>query len=1024
MLQRETVGFIGDIVGPQCEAPILVPSCPPAEDLVRLGSQPLGAATYLKLEDHVESCEACQAFLQGLVDRRRSVVTKEGAQSHAPGTAPDIPDLVIERELGRGSMGVVYLARQESLQRLVALKVLRVGLETGARAQGRWRREARAACRAPHPNAVQVFQVGDSEGWFYLVLEFVSGGTLKDRLNDPLPPADAARLVEEIARAVAHFHRAGVLHLDLKPSNILLEGEPETGWQHVTPKVADFGIARLRNDTGAMTASLDGPLGTPAYMAPEQASADRASLGPAADIYALGAILYHSLTGRPPFQGASVIETLDQVRAQEPVPPRRLNSRIPRDLETICLKCLQKEPSRRFKTADGVAEDLLRWREGRPITARPASPVERSWRWCRRRPAIATLATALVLTLVTAFVVLLALLERAEMERASAVKARLLAEERDKANMAIIKQLGALAWTGLKESRPDLVNRTFQTARIMRDRIGKLKAQPGFDPDLLGQLGILQLVFAQKLNTEGRQEEARELLAESVTLLEQNRRADPADQILLKQYLNSLLFFGSVVFADNQVDRAHDCFDKAEALLPSLSDSPARIACSAGLSRVRRAFAVKLDELGRRKEARALLANSVTLLEQNRRVDSADQRLLAEHFSTLHHLGGLLVADDQVDLAFGCLDKAHSLLPDVSETSIRIAFLASDCNLRRSIAVRLNERGRTREGSVLLADTLTLLEANRRIDSTDQSLLAQHISSLVTLGGLAFADDQVDLVLECLDRAAALLPGLTERPVCIAFVTQISSVRRSIGDQLARRGDPVRFKRILGADLRMFDSLDVNEPKLAVFKARTLADLGKLSLATKLLESVLNRHSIDREVRAQAEQALAGLSVPRFLHLEPFGAVSALGAKDSDPEAWADALLADVSARCKTFNIRMSVTPEVVWGIAPSVLSMAGKQRRSGLLADARRTGERFHSLANRLVTLYPDLPASHMVLSSAFIHLAKAAWNAKENEGAKRLERQSLDAARRALVLDLRGEDARQLVADLEKRVARHLGK
>ena len=236
-----------------------------------------------------------------------------------------------------------------------------------------------------------IHRVDETEEWLWLVLEFVTGGTLKDRLTEPLPARDAARFAEITARAVGYFHARGVCLLDLKPSNILLDGEPGAPWKIVSPKISDFGIARLEGDPGTTETGANGPKGTPSYMSPEQVAALPGTIGPGADIYALGALLYHLLTGRPPFQGASSAETLDQVRTQDPVPPRQLNGRIPRDLETICRKCLEKAPSRRYRSAEALAGDLRLWLEGCPIKARRVSPIGHAWRLCRRHPAVAGL---------------------------------------------------------------------------------------------------------------------------------------------------------------------------------------------------------------------------------------------------------------------------------------------------------------------------------------------------------------------------------------------------------------------------------------------------------------------------------------------------------------------------------------------------------------------------------------------------------------------------------------------------------
>jgi eukaryotic-like serine/threonine-protein kinase len=299
-------------------------------------------------------------------------------------------------ELGRGGMAVVYQARQRSPNRLVALKTILAGAHASPAEVARLRAEADAVARLQHPNIVQVYEVGEHEGLVYLALEYVAGGSLAQRLRGvPLVPAEAARLLEVIARAVDFAHRHGVVHRDLKPANVLLVSDDCSDHSPLTsPKVSDFGLAKqLGGDAAAMTQS-GAVVGTPAYMAPEQATGRSKDVGPAADVWALGVILYEVLTGRPPFQGPTPLDTIRQVTADEPVPPRRLQPHLPRDLETVCLKCLHKEPRKRYAGAGELADDLGRWQRGEPVRARPVGLLGRTWRWCRRNAAVAGLLGA------------------------------------------------------------------------------------------------------------------------------------------------------------------------------------------------------------------------------------------------------------------------------------------------------------------------------------------------------------------------------------------------------------------------------------------------------------------------------------------------------------------------------------------------------------------------------------------------------------------------------------------------------
>ena len=254
---------------------------------------------------------------------------------------PSVPGYEILGELGRGGMGVVYKARQLGFNRVVALKMILSGAHAGTEERERFRTEAEAVARLQHPNIVQVHEVGEHEGRPFFSMEFCRGGGLNRKLaGTPLPPAEAARLVETLAQAVQAAHQQNVVHRDLKPANVLLA---EDG----TPKITDFGLARKLDEAGqTRTGEV---MGTPSYMAPEQAGGRSKEIGPAADVYALGAILYECLTGRPPFRSPTDVDTVMQVLSDDPVPPRRLQSKTPRDLETICLKCLEKQPARRTR---------------------------------------------------------------------------------------------------------------------------------------------------------------------------------------------------------------------------------------------------------------------------------------------------------------------------------------------------------------------------------------------------------------------------------------------------------------------------------------------------------------------------------------------------------------------------------------------------------------------------------------------------------------------------------------------------
>jgi serine/threonine protein kinase/tetratricopeptide (TPR) repeat protein len=380
----------------------------------------------------------------------------ETSESAAPRPPVEIPGYLILGRLGGGGMGVVYKARHLRLGRLVALKMIRSGELASAAELARFRTEAQAAARLQHPNVVQIFEVGEVHGQPFFCMEYVEGKSLAELVNGtPWPCVPAARLVETLARAIDAAHRQAIIHRDLKPGNILLAGvrdlesgirsqesggsgeKPVGGFltpdsRLLTPKITDFGLAKMlagdqgQTETGAF-------LGSPSYAAPEQAGAHKNAIGPHTDLYALGAVLYELLTGRPPFKGATLLETIRQVLDQEPVPPRLLNQSVPPDLEAICLKCLEKGPARRYASAADLAEDLGRWQHHEPTRARPPGALGRAGRWCRRHPALTTVAAVIalgVLGMSWQWREAVAAGELAEERREAAVKAEELAQTR------------------------------------------------------------------------------------------------------------------------------------------------------------------------------------------------------------------------------------------------------------------------------------------------------------------------------------------------------------------------------------------------------------------------------------------------------------------------------------------------------------------------------------------------------------------------------------------------------------------
>ena len=411
--------------------------CPSHADLSAFNLGVLPVAMLERVADHLERCPRCEAAVEALDHASDPVIDSLKSFSGLPiSPGPRAVALPTTRvgeyeilgELGRGGMGVVYKACHGRLRRVVALKMLPGGEFASDGYRARFLAEAEAVARLQHPHIVQIFDFGEwgdpagGPAVPYFTLEYVDGGNLNTRLNGkPQPPDRAAEWLLTLARAVHYAHRQGIVHRDLKPSNVLVTAEGQL-------KLCDFGVAKVL--TGSIHETLGGLLvGTPEYMAPEQASGQARDAGPEADVYALGTMLYAMLTGRPPFQSASMLETLEQVRSQEPVPPRRLQPSVPHDLQTICLKCLQKDPRRRYATADALAEDLDRFLTRRPILARPATLLEQAWKRARRRPTEAALVSAITATAIVGFALVVWQWRRAETKAADEAAANLRAQQ-------------------------------------------------------------------------------------------------------------------------------------------------------------------------------------------------------------------------------------------------------------------------------------------------------------------------------------------------------------------------------------------------------------------------------------------------------------------------------------------------------------------------------------------------------------------------------------------------------------------
>jgi serine/threonine protein kinase/tetratricopeptide (TPR) repeat protein len=500
--------------------------------------------------------------------------------------------------LGRGAMGVVYKARQRGLKRTVALKMILAGGHASELELARFGTEAEAVAQLQHPNIVQVYEVGEHQGCPYLSLEYVDGGSLSGKLAaTPQPILPAAQLAQVLAQAMDFAHRRNIIHRDLKPANVMLMKPREGGSMDSTsgtaplveqhygvPKIADFGLAKKLEEDGGQTRSGT-ILGTPNYMAPEQAEGKSKQVGPLADQYSLGAMLYEFLTGRPPFRGESVWDTLEQVRTQEPVPPSQLQPKVSRDLETICLKCLQKEPAKRYPDCASLAEDLRRFVAGEPILARPVGNAERLWRWCRRNPKVATLTAAVFGLLLTVTVTTTLSYFRIKQEQAQTEKARQVAEANERQARAAEKvadDTGALALDTLRgmlskvqDSLADLPNSDDLRQEIIQmamDGADKVAESTNDHPDL-GR--IRAKAFEQKGSIFFQRREfkkAREQYAEANRAARAWAEAEPQNDKARGNVAASLMSLGDLSLIDRDLVNAEKLFQEALRLRKDIHD--------------------------------------------------------------------------------------------------------------------------------------------------------------------------------------------------------------------------------------------------------------------------------------------------------------------------------------------------------------------------------------------------------------------------------------------------------------------
>jgi tetratricopeptide (TPR) repeat protein len=817
----------------------------------------------------------------------------------APGSAVRyFGDYEIRRELGRGGMGVVYEARQVSLNRPVALKMVKAGLLAGDDELRRFRNEAEAVALLDHPGVVPVYEVGEHDGRQYFSMKLVAGGSLVpliDRYTHD--PRAAARLVAEAAEAVAHAHARGLLHRDLKPANILVDAE---GHPHVT----DFGLAKKVQADVELTQS-GAILGTPAYMSPEQADGHRGAVTTASDVYGLGAVLYALLTGRAPFGGDSVVETLDAVRHAPPRPPTRLNAAVPRDLETICLKCLEKDPRRRYPTAQALAEDLRAWLDSRPITARRVGAAERAWLWCRRRPAVAALAAAVALALVGGTAAVIAVQARANADLRAA---NLRVQQRYELAVEAIKTFhtGVSKDFLLKQDQfKELRDRLLKSAA---DFYGKLGALLGQETDRASRRALAASNFelAGLSASIGRAEDAL-AVHQSVLAAREALAAEPGAGLAAKVEVGrSLTAVAWLLHTTGKTGEALEALRRAESRLagPAGTDAEARAAlaaCRTDLGELLSITGRKAEALAAYRQARADqealaaalgatddtrlgLADTVVRIGFRLAETGRPEEGVAELRAALA-IGQRVADDHPADAAFrgslaGCHGNLGLLLrwtgrPAEAEAELRAAQaigrkLAAEMpgvtGLRRGLAAGHHNLGwlllEMRRPAEAEAELRAALAIHRKLADDDparpefrQSLAYIHNNLgmlLYTAGKPAEAEAEIRTALELFRKLDDGHPAVTE------FSPHLADIHTSLGVVLRDTGRPSEAEPELRAALAICRKLaddDMNMMRaISAYNGLgwMLAQTGKPSQAEAELRAVLALYRKRAEANPQA----------------------------------------------------------------------------------------------------------------------------------------------------------------------------